>query len=190
MEPTVLLRRCRAGDPLAWEVLVREYQGRILGITYGYVGDPDEARDLAQEVFLRIYQRLDRCRDPRKLTPWMVRITRNLCLDHLRRKKARPPRLDLPVEDVRTLASSEPGPEEQTAAEARRSLVHRALRTLGNLSREIILLKEIQDLALDEVASILGIPVGTVKSRLHRARIELARAVLALGGDPAPEGGS
>ena len=91
MDLSELLQRCRERDALAWEVLVRQYQSRIYSISCTYVGSRDEARDLSQEIFVRIYQRLDQCRDAERFPGWMIRIARNASLDHLRRLRARPP---------------------------------------------------------------------------------------------------
>ena len=184
MEITELLRRCRAGDQLAWEQLVRRYQARVCAVAYGYVGSDDEARDLAQEIFVRVYKKLDTCRDPERFLAWLIRIARNACLDHLRRLKVRPPRHDVPADSLFNLRDSNPTPEEAWLKDARKQLVYRAMRNLSKINCEIILLKDMQGLALEEIADMLGIPLGTVKSRSNRARLELARAVTALGGPP------
>jgi len=181
-----LLERCRQGDELAWERLVRQHQSRIHALTFHYVGNSEEARDLTQDVFVRIYKNLDSCTEPAHFVPWTIRIARNACIDHLRRRKARPPTQDLPVEEVYDLASRGPNPEEAYAADSRKRLVHLALQSLSELSREIIVLKDIQGLQFDEIASLLDVPIGTLKSRSNRARIELARKVLALSGGQPP----
>ena len=182
MDQAELLRRCRAGDELAWEVLVRTYQARICSIAYGYTGDPDEARDLAQEIFVRVYRKLDTCRDPERLLPWLIRLSRNVCLDHLRRRKVRPPAQDIPADEMMSLADPAPSPEQQWLANTRKRLVIAAMQNLSKINREIILLKDMQGLPLDEIAGMLDLPLGTVKSRCSRARVELAKAVIALSG--------
>ncbi len=187
MDTAVLVQRCRQGDELAWESLVRQYQGRVFGIALSYVGDSDEARDLAQEIFIRIYRRLDSCRDDRRFGAWMIRLARNACLDHLRRRKVRPPARDIPADEMPALADGSPTPEQDWESESRKQLVHRALQTLSTINREIIMLKDMQGLALEEIAEMLEIPLGTAKSRSNRARIELAQAVLDLGGGPRME---
>jgi RNA polymerase sigma-70 factor (ECF subfamily) len=180
MEIAPLLERCRKGDELAWEALVRRFQSRIYGLAYHYAGNAEDARDLAQEVFVRLYESLGLCTDAKTFIPWMIRIGRNICIDHLRRKKARPPAEDIPVEESYNLSDQGQTPEEIYAADSRKQLIYRALQSLTALNREIILLKEIQGLSLEEIASLLGVPLGTIKSRSHRARVELAQAVLAL----------
>ncbi len=183
-----LLARCLAGDELAWETLVRSYQSRVYGIAYHYLGDPEEARDLAQEIFVRVYQRLATCSDPNRFLPWLIRVARNASLDRLRHFRTRPPRTDIPVEEASHLTTSEPGPDELWARDRRKQLIQEALRSMSALNREVIILKEMQGMTLEEMAEVLEVPVGTVKSRSNRARIELARRVMALTGGEAPQG--
>ena len=104
LDTAKILERCLGGDELAWEALVRQHQGRICSIAYGYVGEQDEARDLAQDIFVRVYQRLHTCTEADKFESWLVRIARNACIDHLRRRKARPPRQDIPADEMTALA--------------------------------------------------------------------------------------
>jgi RNA polymerase sigma-70 factor, ECF subfamily len=175
-----LLDRCRSGDELAWEAFVRQFQARVYGIAYHYVGNMDEARDVAQEIFVHLYEKRRIWAEPSRFVPWLVCTARNGCIDHIRRRKARPPAFDVPADEAWDLASEGGSPEELAIAKSRRGLVHRALRALTALNREVILLKDIQGLSLEEIASQLGAPIGTIKSRLNRARIELAEKVLAL----------
>jgi len=183
MNLPLILTRCKGGDALAWEALVRQYQSRIYGIAYHYVGNAEDARDLAQEVFVRIYQNLDACTDAKMFIPWIIRITRNACIDHLRRRKARSYGRDVAFDEIRNLPHQGNTPEQQWTVDSRRRLIYRALNELTDLNREIILLKEIQGMQLDEIASLLKVPLGTVKSRSNRARIELARKVMALSSE-------
>jgi len=158
---------------------VRRFQSRIYAVAVHYVRDADEARDLAQEAFIRIYQRLEDVRADRFI-PWMLRLTRNLCIDRLRRIKARPPASDVPLEQGPPLPAPGTDPEQSWIADSRRQLVYRALDRLSDKNREMILLKEIQGLNLQQIAEMLDAPLGTIKSRSNRARLELAKAVLAL----------
>jgi RNA polymerase sigma-70 factor (ECF subfamily) len=111
---------------------------------------------------------------------WLLRITRNHWIDQIRRRKAGPPAEDVLVDDQWTMADTAPNPEQAWVADSRKQLVDDALRQLNGQNREMILLKEIQGLALQEIADILGLPLGTVKSRSNRARVELAKQVIAL----------
>ena len=159
---------------------MRRYQARVYGLALHYVRNAEEARDLAQEVFVRIYAKLGTFRGHETFVSWMLRLARNLCIDHLRRVRARVPTTDLPADEGPELPDAGPTPEAAYAADARKRLVYRALGRLSDPYREIILLKDIQGLKLGEIATMLGVPVGTVKSRSNRARLELARAVLDL----------
>lgn len=174
-----LVERCRQGDDLAWEQLVRRCQGRVYALAYHYLGRFEDARDVTQEVFVRVYRQLDTCHGDGFMA-WLLRITRNHCIDQIRRRKARPPAEDVLVDDQWTMADTAPNPEQAWVADSRKQLVYDALRQLNGQNREMILLKEIQGLALQEIADMLGLPLGTVKSRSNRARVELAKQVIAL----------
>ncbi|HET9481378.1 MAG TPA: sigma-70 family RNA polymerase sigma factor [Candidatus Polarisedimenticolia bacterium] len=180
MELSELLDRCREGDQLAWEALVRQYQSRVFRVAIHYMRDEEEARDAAQEAFVRVYRNLHGFRGEERFLPWLLRIGRNVCIDRRRRIKARPEHAGVGLEDTGELLDSRISPEAASMEDSRRRLVHRALVQLSEPHREVILLKEIQGLSIEEIASMLGVAEGTVKSRSNRARIELARAVLEL----------
>ncbi len=181
MELPQLLTQVRAGDELAWEAFVRMFQGRVFGLAFHYTGQAEDARDLAQDVFVRVYGSLAQVPEAEGCLAWILRITRNACIDHLRRRKARPPLWDLPADEMFDLRSGEPSPEEAHHEAVRRNLVHRALHELTDFNREVLVLREIHGLGVEEVAGILGVPAGTVKSRASRARLELAEKLCAAG---------
>jgi RNA polymerase sigma-70 factor (ECF subfamily) len=180
IEAVALVERCREGDELAWEALVRQYQGQVYAVAFHYMRDVDEARDMAQEIFVRVYERLHAFRGEERFQPWMMSLARNACIDRLRRRKARPPLSDVPADDGWELTAAGPDPEESADTTARRKLFYRALDKMSEHAREIILLKEIQGLKVEEISKMLGVPVGTVKSRCNRARLELATKVRGL----------
>ena len=181
-----LVERCRQGDALAWERLVRRCQGRVYGLAYHYLGDVEGARDLTQEVFVRVYQQLGTYEGDGFMA-WLLRITRNLCIDQIRRRKARPQAEDLLAEENEwAMPDTAPDAEQSWLTDGKKRLVYDALRRLNGPSREMILLKEIQGLQLREIAEMLGLPIGTIKSRSNRARVELARQVVAI--DPSYAG--
>lgn len=181
IDDATLVERCRQGDDLAWEALVRRWQGRVYGLAWHYLGNAEDARDAAQEAFVRVYRQLGSF-DGDRFQAWLLRITRNLCLDQLRRRKTRPPLEELRAADEDDAAPTDaaPSPEQAWLSGVRRRVVHEALRRLNGPNREVILLKDIQGLKLGEIAGMLGLPIGTVKSRAHRARLELARHVIAI----------
>ena len=189
MEPGDLIGRCRTGDDLAWEALVRLYQGRIYSLALLYLGNEEEARDLAQEVFIRIYRHLDTCTNEETFVPWMIQIARNAAVDRIRRIRARPKVVTTPIDEMGHLPSPDPGPEEHLQRRLRVDLLRRAIGKLSRINREMVILKEIHGQSLEQIAHVLDLPIGTVKSRSHRARIELARKVLALSESECPPGG-
>lgn len=175
VDVATLLDRCRRGDDLAWEALVRTYQSSVYAVARHYLRDPEEARDVAQDVFVRLYERLDSFAGGDTFKAWLLRMARNACIDRQRRIRARPRGTDVPVEDLALTSGDDP--ERDAMGEARERLLRRALAQLGESKREVLLLKEIQGLTLEEVAELLGLPLGTVKSRSSRARLELATAL-------------
>jgi RNA polymerase sigma-70 factor (ECF subfamily) len=189
MEIGDLLDRCRTGDELAWEALVRRFQARVHGLALLYLGNREEALDCSQDVFVRVYRHLDDCREADGFLPWLLRITRNAAIDRQRRHRARPSGRSVPLEEAESIAAPGPDPADELRATRRRDRVHSALDRLGSLNREIVILKEIQGLSFESVAGMLGIPVGTAKSRSNRARLELARMLAGPSGDGPGETG-
>lgn len=177
----ILIARCQAGDELAWEAFVRRFQGRVYALACSYVADRDEARDLAQEVFVRLYETRGRWVAADAFVAWLCQVARNRAVDYLRWRRAREPRVALPEEEGAHVADPSPGPAAALDQRSRRHLVQAALGRLSALSREIVMLRDVQGLSVREVATLLGVPTGTVKSRASRARVELAEEVLALG---------
>ena len=175
-----VLARCHEGDQLAWEALVRLYQGKVYGIACHYLGNPEEARDAAQEIFVRIFRNLRTDITAEHFVPWMIRIARNACIDGIRRRKSRPPSEDLERPKVLNLPDRRPNPEEDCESKSRKSYIFGAMQQLSALNREIILLKDILGLSLEEIAIQLRIPIGTAKSRSNRARLELAQILAPL----------
>ena len=171
-----LLRRCIKGDALAWEALVRRLQGRVYGVARFYLRDREEARDIAQEALIRVYRSLDTFRMGTNFTAWVLRITRNCAIDRLRQLRATPGTEELPEDDLVADAACSLGQPAQ--ADESHELLYRALEFMTPAHREMILLKDIQGLEQKEIAEMLSLPLGTVKTRASRARIELARRIL------------
>jgi len=190
VELAVLIGRCKAGDGLAWEAFVRQFQGRVYSLASSYARTREDARDMAQEIFVRLYEKRQAWPEDEGFVPWMIRTARNLCIDLIRKAQVRPSAADSSEEDLARLTATTENPENLCHLGARKALLWRAVRSLTALNREIIVLRDIQGLSLEEVSALLGIPIGTVKSRSNRARLELAQKVLALGGHEArPDAG-
>jgi RNA polymerase sigma-70 factor (ECF subfamily) len=172
------VKSCQNGDASAWNELIARHTSRVYGMCYRFTRRECVARDMTQEVFLRIYRRLGTFRaDELSFVAWMNLLTLNLLRDHYRR--TRKERMTVAIDEHRTclrkLPHSSIRPDEMFAREETRRMVHSALDKLKPDLREMILLYDVQELQYDEISSKLGIPIGTVKSRLNRARTSLAR---------------
>jgi len=182
----LLLRRCLSGDAAAWEDIVRRYQRRIYNICYRFAGSAEDADDLTQEVFIKMYKTLNSYDVERgAFLTWVTTITRNLLVDHFR--KGKHDRLTDSLdgtpaqeEDGRSLGEqiedkSTASPAEQVRSREAGEAVHEALQKLSPELREAVILRDLQDMDYKEIAGVLKVPEGTVKSRINRGRAELAR---------------
>jgi RNA polymerase sigma-70 factor, ECF subfamily len=180
-----LVRRCVAGDAVAWEEIVQRFNRRIFNICYRFTGSPDDAQDLAQEVFIKVYRTL-KTYDTEKgsFMTWVATLTRNLLVDHFRKSKQDrvTDSMDEPVaaqEDSISVTERLPdmGPSPDTRLQTREAqeMVQKALQKLSPELREAVILRDLQDMDYREIALALKVPEGTVKSRINRGRTELAR---------------
>lgn len=180
---SLLVERCVSGDTAAWEDLVRLHTRRVYGICYRFTGNDTEAQDLTQDVFLRIFRTVKSFRmEEGSFATWTARVTRNLLIDHYRR--TRQDRSTDSIEDQlqRVEASPNPGshsvtprPDALVAGREKGEILQAALAKLSPELRETVILRDLQEMEYREIAQALGIPEGTVKSRLNRGRAELAR---------------
>jgi len=181
----LLVRRCVSGDAVAWEEIVQRYNRRIYNICYRFAGSPDDAQDLTQEVFIKMYRTLNSYdMDRGAFMTWVTTITRNLLVDHFRKSKQdrMTDSLDsAPSEHEDAMPLSEQIPDKSAPADSRvhsretRETIHRALQRLSPDLREAVILRDLQDMDYREIATVLKVPEGTVKSRINRGRAELAR---------------
>jgi RNA polymerase sigma-70 factor (ECF subfamily) len=181
----MLVRRCVAGDVVAWEEIVQRYNRRIYNICYRFAGSGDDAQDLTQEVFIKMFRTLSSYDVERgSFMTWVTTITRNLLVDHFRKSKQDRMTDSLDAapsehEDAMPLSDKieDKGPSADTSVQGRetRELVHRALQKLSPELREAVILRDLQDLDYRDIATVLKVPEGTVKSRINRGRAELAR---------------
>jgi len=174
-----LLPRCRRGDEAAWRELVSRHTRRVFGLAYRFVGRVDEAEDLTQEVFVKVYQTLDRYRaSDGAFTSWLMAVARNQAIDQYRRRRQEHLRRIEDPEVLEDAPSGEEGPLRSLEREERIRLVHRGLRALPAELREPLILFDLQGVSYEEIAGILAVPLGTVKSRINRGRLELAKRLL------------
>jgi len=180
-----LIRRCIAGDAAAWEKIVERYHRRIYNICYRFAGSGDDAQDLTQEVFIKMYKTLDTYDGERAaFMTWVTTIARNLLVDHFRRTKhdRMTDSLDAPVSEHKDqvprgdrIQDSSLPPDAHVQSRETRESVHHALQKLSPELREAVILRDLQDMDYREIATVLKVPEGTVKSRINRGRAELAR---------------
>lgn len=175
-----IIRGWKRGDKRAYEALVRRYMSDAYLVAYGYVGNAEDARDLSQEAFVKVYQARARFDEERPFYPWLYRVLRNHCLNFLRR--GRP---DVSLDDAnahREIASPQSTALEELESDERRRIVRAAVARLSDDHREIIVLKNFKDCSYKEISEILEIPIGTVMSRLYYARQALRGLVQELEG--------
>ena len=184
MDDKHILARARRGELDAFEELVRQYEKRVYAVALRSSGSPEDAADITQEVFLRAWRSIESFRGDSGFSTWLFRITMNLCVDHARHKNAQPQTQPLVVgeEDAeRPIPDTAPTPEEHLDnSELGRELAA-ALDEVSEEHRRIVLLRDVSGLSYTEIAEVLEISEGTVKSRLSRARIALRTILLRRG---------
>src|ERR1039457_191437 len=174
-----LVSRCMRGEETAWEDLVRLHTRRVYGLCYRFTGSGSEAQDLTQEVFLRVFRTLKTFRSAEgSFGTWLARVARNLLIDHYRR--TRQERVTDPIEEQLSVledkgATASERPDHAVAGREASEILQAALQKLSPDLREAVILRDLQEMEYREIAEVLGIPEGTVKSRINRGRAELAR---------------
>ncbi len=176
-----LIEQCLAGDQAAWEQIVKLHWRKVFNVAYQFVGSHDQAEDLAQDIFLKIFRSLDTFDRRANFQTWLISVSRNLCIDHYRsvRKERETINRDVAAEDL-SPASSVASPLATLENRDLAALLRQALQTLPQSLRMAVLLRDIQELSYLEIAERLRLPEGTVKSRINRGRKELARQILRL----------
>ena len=178
-----LVARAGAGDQEAFEQLVRDNQNRVYSLAVRLVGDREEAADLAQEAFLKAWQGLASFQGESSFATWIYRLTTNVCIDYLRRKKRRQevePAVSLDDEDSGWAEPADAGQDPQRKLEeAERSrALSRGLERLPEHQRQVLVMRELSGLSYQEIGAATGLDLGTVKSRIARARLALRKILL------------
>jgi RNA polymerase sigma-70 factor (ECF subfamily) len=177
-EIEALIQRCLQGDELAWNTIVQQYRRKIFNVAYKFVGRHEEAEDLTQEIFLKVFKSLDTFDRRANFQTWLISVSRNLCIDHYRKVRQERQTIDHRM-DARELSPVSPEPDAVSALEQqdRVALLREALAALPESLRTAVLMRDIQELSYQEIADRLQLPEGTVKSRINRGRAELARQI-------------
>jgi RNA polymerase sigma-70 factor (ECF subfamily) len=181
----LLVRRCVAGDASAWEEIVRSYNRRIYNLCYRFAGSSDDAEDLTQEVFIKVFRTLPSYDSSKgAFITWVTTMTRNLLVDHFRRTRqdrmtdsldsASSDREDtMPLSEQ--IEDQSAPPDAHVRSREAKEAVHAAIGKLSPELREALILRDLQDMDYKDIAQVLKVPEGTVKSRINRGRAELAR---------------
>lgn len=174
-----LVDRARRGDLDAFEELMRRYERQVYNLAYRMAGNYDDANDIASEAFVRVFNAIGRFRGESAFSTWLYRIVTNAFLDERKRRRSRP---TVSLEDeyevegspvYRQVEDTAPGPSHRAEENEARRLLHRAIQQLPDFQREIVTMYHILDMSYEEISDITGTPIGTVKSRLNRARLAL-----------------
>jgi RNA polymerase sigma-70 factor (ECF subfamily) len=185
-----LIDRCLKGDQSAWTAIVGQYRRKVFNVAYKFVGRHDEAEDLTQDIFFKIFKSLDSFDRRANFQTWLISVSRNLCIDHYRSVRKERETIDRGV-DAADLSPASPSVSPIAALEQRDrvALLRQALCGLPETLRTAVLMRDIQELSYQEIADKLGLPEGTVKSRINRGRTELAHQIRRLRGqDFSPTG--
>ena len=180
-----LLDRCLAGEDSAWEALLKAHSRKIYNLCYRFTGRVEEAEDVTQEVFIKVFQTLKTYHAAQgSFGTWLNRVARNHLVDHYRR--ARKDRVTSSLEDELTEAEQQPSPHMeptgQVESRERREVLQQGLDKLSPDLREAVILRDLHDLDYEEIAQVLSVPQGTVKSRINRGRLELGRVLKRMEG--------
>ncbi len=184
MQEAELISLCREGDRDAFNELVEMYQNQVVNIAYGMLSDREDAYDAAQEVFVKIYKNIGSFKGKSSLSTWIYRIVANVCNDTLRKRQRRAPAVSINSafsdddEKDMDITDDAPTPEELLELSEKQRAVRLAIAELSDEHREVITLSDIEQLSYEEISEILRCPVGTVKSRLNRARSALKKKLL------------
>ncbi len=183
LEEAALIARCQQGDARAFDTLVNLHAPRVFNLAYRILGSRTDAEDAAQEAFLRAFSALGRFRQGAAFSTWLHRITLNICLDELKRRRARPqPITSLPppgadddpnLEELASVGSAQEDPQEILQRRAAQAEVEQALASLPPDQKALVVMCDVEGFSYEEAAAALNTGLGTVKSRLHRARRRL-----------------
>lgn len=173
-----IIERCLKGDQVAWGLIVDRHRRKVFNLAYRFVGRHDEAEDLTQDIFVKIFKALHTFDRRANFQTWLISISRNLCIDHYRsvRKERTTMARDVDASEL-TPASRERGPLAQLEQSDLKEIIRRAMAELPDALRVAVTLRDLQEFSYQEIADQLHLPEGTVKSRINRGRIELARQI-------------
>ncbi len=171
-----LIERFQGGDVYAFDLIVKRYKEQLLNFVYRFVGNQEEAEDIVQETFLRVYRKRHAYKRIAKFSTWIYTIAGNLSRTELRRRKRRKlfSVTDMGFEDRDyEISDEEYNPESEVDGVMQEEIIHKEINNLSPKFREVIILRDVQELSYEEISKIIKVPIGTVKSRVNRGRLKL-----------------
>jgi len=181
IEIEILIKRLKTGDQEVWKMIIDRYSKKVYNIALNFAGNREEAADITQDIFLKVYNNIDKYKEDRSFTAWLLRVSKNHCIDHWRKNKYH--RKNVELEDNISVDPSQrmETPEENLVRKYDAQYVRQKLLLLPPDLRALIIMRDIQDLSYQEISENLDIPLGTTKSRINRARTRLAHIMLKEG---------
>jgi len=177
----MLLRRLRERDERAFRELVEEHRDRIFNLCYRMLGNRAEAEDVAQEVFIAVFKTIDQFREESKLSTWIYRVVVNHCKNRIKYLARRSARAHDELDEENAPTDGAPSvprrPDRQVEGAQLEKIMQDAIASLDEEQRTLVVLRDLEDLSMEEICEITGLPDGTVKSRLHRARLALRKKI-------------
>jgi RNA polymerase sigma-70 factor (ECF subfamily) len=177
VEVKEIVTKCLKGDAGAWKMLVDLYAKRIYNLAYQFSGTPQEAEDLVQDIFFKLYNSLGKYEPEKDFSAWFLTLARNYLIDEYRQHRQEKSLRD-DFDELTLSATASDSPEHQYLARERTELIRQALSELSPELRTVLVLREIEGFSYEEIAEKLGLPVGTVKSRINRGRLQMAEVIL------------
>jgi RNA polymerase sigma-70 factor (ECF subfamily) len=181
MDLNELVARLKNGDQEVWNMVVDKYSRKVYNMALNFAGNSDDAADITQEVFLKVYNNIEKFKEEKSFTSWLLRLSKNYCIDYWRKSKYNRRSLELDENLKIEPANGAGTPEDAVIKRYDAIYLRKKLRLLPPDLRALIIMRDIQDFSYQEIAEHLEIPLGTTKSRINRARTKLAKLILKEG---------
>lgn len=181
MDLNELVARLKNGDQEVWNMVVDKYSRKVYNMALNFAGNSDDAADITQEVFLKVYNNIEKFKEEKSFTSWLLRLSKNYCIDYWRKSKYNRRSLELDENLKIEPANGAGTPEDAVIKKYDAIYLRKKLRLLPPDLRALIIMRDIQDFSYQEIAEHLEIPLGTTKSRINRARTKLAKLILKEG---------
>lgn len=174
-----IIRNIKAGNTEAWNMLIERYSKKVYNLALNFAGNRDDASDITQDIFIKVYNNIDKFQEDGSFNAWILKLSKNYCIDYWRKSKNYRQKLELDeslyVESVHDEVYS---PEDTLIKKNDVNFLRKKLQELSPDLRSLIIMRDIEDFSYQEISENLGIPLGTTKSRINRARLKLAKIVL------------